>query len=308
MIGEGSDASWLANGWQGELEMQTISRRQFLGGSAMDVAAAGYLSGGALQLRADPLGIPIGCQVFPVRLQLVQDFDGTVRDIYAAGYRVIEFCSPPGFVTMDMAPLVGMKASEIRQKVEAAGLRTVSCHYQFKELKENVDQRIAFAKELGLDHMIVATYSVPRDGTMDDWRRAAEETNKLGEKTRKAGMQLGYHNHGFEFRQIGGELIFDELMKRWDRKLVKSQFQVSDAVSLGFDPAAILTKYPGRFLSLHLQDWSAATKRAAPVGQGSIDWKQVFTAAKKGGIKYYFVEMNMEALKASYPYLHALKV
>ena len=287
--------------------MQTVSRREFLGRSAMSVAAAGCLSGGALQLGADPLGIPVGCQVFPVRVQLVKDMDGTLKELYAAGYRVIEFCSPPGFVTMDMAPLVGVKASEIRKKVEAAGLRTVSCHYQFKELKENVDERIAFAKELGLEQMVVATYGVPKDGTLDDWRRAAEETNKLGEKTRKAGMQLGFHNHGFEFQKIGGVLIFDELMKRWDRKLVKSQFQVS-VVSLGFDPAAILKKYPGRFLSLHLQDWSATTKRGAPVGQGSIDWKQVFTAAKKGGIKYYFVEMDMAALKASAPYLHALKV
>ena len=274
----------------------------------MGATAAGYLSGGARQLGADPLGIPVGCQIFPVRIELVKDFDGTLRELSAAGYRVIEFCSPPGFVTMDMAPLLGMKASEIRQKVEAAGLRTVSCHYQFKELKENVDERIAFAKELGLHHMIVATYGVPKDGSMDDWRRAAEETNRLGEKTRKAGIQLGFHNHGFEFQQIGGALIFDELMKRWDRKLVKSQFQVSDAVRLGFDPAAILTKYPGRFLSLHLQDWSATTKSVAPVGQGSIDWKKVFTAAKKGGIRYYFVEMNIESLKASYPYLHALKV
>jgi sugar phosphate isomerase/epimerase len=287
--------------------MQTISRRQFFGRSAMGAAAAGCLSGGALQLGADPLGIPVGCQVFPVRVQLVKDFDGTLRELSAAGYRVIEFCSPPGFVTMDMAPLVSMKASEIRRKVEAAGLRTVSCHYQFKELKENVDERIAFAKELGLEQMVVATYGVPKDGTLDDWRRAAEETNKLGEKTRKAGIQLGFHNHGFEFQKIGGVLIFDELMKRWDRKLVKSQFQVS-VVSLGFDPADIIKKYPGRFLSLHLQDWSATTKRQAPVGQGSIDWKQVFTAAKKGGIKYYFVEMDMAALKASYPYLHSLKV
>ena len=132
-------------------------------------------------------------------------------------------------------------------------------------------------------------------------------TRPLGERTQRAGIQLGFHNHGFEFHQLDGVLIFDELMKRWDRNLVKSQFQVSIA-SLGFDPAAILRKYPGRFLSLHLQDWSANTKRGMPVGQGSMDWKQVFTAAKTGGIKYYFVELNMEALKTSYPHLHALKV
>jgi sugar phosphate isomerase/epimerase len=287
--------------------MQAISRRQFVGRTAAGITTAAYFSAGARKLEAAPLGLPIGCQVFPVREQLVQDFDGTLREIAAVGYRVIEFCSPPGFVNMGFASLVDMKASEIRQKIASAGLRVVSCHYQFKELKENADERIAFAKELGLDHMIVATYGVPKDASMDDWRRAAEETNRLGEKTRKAGIQLGFHNHGFEFQQIDGALIFDELMKRWDRKLVKSQFQVSDAVRLGFDPASILTKYPGRFLSLHLQDWSVITKSVAPVGQGSIDWKKVFTAAKKGGITYYFVEMSIDALKASYPYLRDLR-
>jgi sugar phosphate isomerase/epimerase len=288
-------------------EMQPTSRRQFFSRTVMGVTAAGYLSGGALQLEADPLGKPIGAQIFPVRIQLVKDFDGTLRQLYALGYRVIEFCSPPGFVTMDMAPLVSMKASEIRQKVEAAGLRVVSCHYQFRELKDNTSARIAFAKELGLEQMIVATYGVPRNGTLDDWRRAADDTNKLGEATRKAGMQLGYHNHTFEFQKIGGTLIFDELMKQWDRKLVKSQFQVN-VLSLGLDPVAFLTNYPGRFVSMHLQDWSTTAKKEVPIGQGSIDWKKVFTAAKKGGVKNYFVEMDMEALKASYPYLHSLKV
>jgi sugar phosphate isomerase/epimerase len=287
--------------------MQAISRRRFFGRTAAGIATAGYLSGGAWRLEATPLKLPIGCQVFPVREQLVKDFEGTLREIAAVGYRDIEFCSPPGFVNMGFASLADAKASEIRRKITDAGLRVVSSHYQFHELKEHLDERIAFAKELGLDHMIVATYGVPKDASMDDWRRAAEETNGLGERTRKAGIQLGFHNHGFEFQQIGGTLIFDELMKRWDRKLVKSQFQVSDAVRLGFDPATILTKYPGRFLSLHLQDWSAIMKTVAPVGQGSIDWKKVFTAAKKGGITHYFVEMNMDALKASYPFLRDLR-
>jgi sugar phosphate isomerase/epimerase len=273
----------------------------------MGAAAAGYLSGGAPQLQADPLGKPIGCQIFPVRIQLVKDFDGTLRELYAAGYRVIEFCSPPGFVTMDMAPLVSMKATEIRQRVEAAGLRVVSCHYQFRELKDNTGERIAFARELGLEQMIIATYAVPKNASLEDWRRAADETNRLGEQTRKAGMQLGFHNHLFEFQQIDGLLIFDELMKRWDRELVKSQFQVN-ILSLGLDPVTFLTKYPGRFLSLHLQDWSPAANKEVPIGQGSIDWRKVFSAAKKGGIRNYFVEMDMESLRASYPYLHALKV
>ena len=142
---------------------------------------------------------------------------------------------------------------------------------------------------------------------MADWRRAAGELNKIGEQTRRAGIQLGFHNHNTEFRQIDGVLIYDELMRAFDPKLVKMQFQVA-VVSLGYEPAAVLRKYPGRFVSLHLADWSPAEKRPVPVGSGTIDWKSLFAAAKSAGVKNYFVEMNMDALKASYPYLRNLKV
>jgi sugar phosphate isomerase/epimerase len=68
-----------------------------------------------------------------------------------------------------------------------------------------------------------------------------------------------------------------------------------------------LAKYPGRFISLHLQDWSPTEKKQVAVGQGVVDWKKLFAAAKTGGVKNYFVELNMDQLKASYPYLHELK-
>jgi sugar phosphate isomerase/epimerase len=288
--------------------MQAISRRQFLGTTAAGIGTAGYFAGAARKLAATPLNLPIGCQVFPVREQLVQDFDGTLREIAAVGYRVIEFCSPPGFVDMGFAPLTGMKAPEIRQKITGAGLQVVSCHYQFRELKEHLDERISFAGELGVKHMVVATLAIPESAPMDEWRKGADELNKLGARTREAGIQLGFHNHTFEFKKIGGMLIFDELMNRCDPTLVKSQFQVKDAVGLGFDPVTYLTKYPGRFLSLHLADWLAGENKEEPVGQGSIDWKRIFTAAKVGGVEYYFVEMSMDALKVSYPYLRDLRV
>lgn len=288
--------------------MQNLTRRNFFARSAAGITAAGYLSTGALELGADPLRLPIGCQVFPIREQLAANFEGTLREIAAVGYRVIEFCSPPSFVKMGFASFVGMKASEIRNKITAAGLQVVSCHFQFAELKQYLDERIEFANELGLKQMVVATIPMPKSATLDDWKRAADEMNKLGERTHKAGIQLGFHNHGFEFQQVGGVLIFDELMGRFDKKLVKSQFQVADAMRLGYDPVTYLTKYPGRFLSLHLQDWLAAEKKNVPVGQGSIEWKKLFLAAKTSHIKYYFVEMEMEALKASYGYLRDLRV
>ena len=136
---------------------------------------------------------------------------------------------------------------------------------------------------------------------------AAHDANKIGEQTQKAGLQLGFHNHNFEFKEIDGVLVYDKLMSELDPKLVKMQFQVS-VISLGYEAANFFTKYPGRFISIHLQDWSPAEKKTVAIGQGVVDWKKLFTAAKTGGVKNYFVELGMDQMKESYPYLHALKV
>ena len=74
-------------------------------------------------------------------------------------------------------------------------------------------------------------------------------------------------------------LIYDELMRQFDPKLVKMQFQVA-VISLGFEAATYLKKYPGRFLSMHLADYSTADKTAVAVGSGVVDWKKLFAAAK----------------------------
>jgi len=281
--------------------MPTISRRQFLYGSAMGIAAA------AMQLEANPLGMPIGCQTYPLRESIGKDFEGTLRQIVAGGYRMIEMCSPRGYAKAGFGPLVKMKAAEIRRMIHGAGLGCESCHVQFRELKESLDDTVAYAQELGLKQMIVPTFGLRPDATMADWAQAADELNKLGEQTHKAGIQLGFHNHNHEFKEIDGVLIYDELMKKLDPKLFKMQFQVA-VISLGYEAATYLTKYPGHFISLHLVDWSTAEKKTVPIGKGSIDWKKLFAAAKTGGIKNYFVEMDWDLMQASVPYLHKLKV
>jgi sugar phosphate isomerase/epimerase len=278
--------------------MPTISRRQFF--CAMGIAAV------AMELEANPLGMPLGCQTYPLRESIAKDFEGALRQIAAGGYRMIEMCSPPAYEKAGFS-LMNVKASEIRRLIHGAGLGCESCHFQFRELKERLDDRIAYAQELGLKQMIVSTFALRRDAPMADWRQAADELNKIGEQTHKAGIQLGFHNHDYEFKEIDGVLIYDELMKKLDPKLVKMQFQVA-VISLGYEAVTYLTKYPDRFISLHLVDWSAAEKKIVPIGTGSIDWKKLFAAAKTGGIKNYFVEMDWDLMQASVPYLHKLKV
>ncbi|MEX2262530.1 MAG: TIM barrel protein [Bryobacteraceae bacterium] len=284
--------------------MQTISRRSFFGRTAASVAALSPL---ARTLSAAPLGLPIGCQVYPVRELLGKDFDGTLRELASIGYKTIEMCSPQGYRGPGFEPLAGMKASEMRQRIQAAGLSCESCHYTMRELRENLPERIAFAQELGLKQMILSSFSVGKNATMADWVRVAGELNKIGEQTRKSGIQAGFHNHDGEFTKIDGVLIYDRLMSELDRDLVKLQFQVI-VVRLGFDAATIFQKYPGRFISLHLQDWSPAENKMVAIGQGQIDWKKLFGAAKSAGVGNYFVEMNLDLMKASHPYLHRLNV
>jgi sugar phosphate isomerase/epimerase len=269
------------------------------------MAAAGFLPSRS-PLSAKPLGLPIGCQTYPVRDSLGKDFAGTLREIATIGYQTIEMCSPPGYQKSGYGSLAKFKASEIRDTIKGAGLRCESCHYQFRELKESLDERIAYANELGLKQMVLSTFGLRQDATLADWARAASELNKIGEAVQKAGMQLGFHNHAFEFKEIDGVLVYDKLMSEFDPKLVKMQFQVS-VISLGYEAATYLTKYPGRFVSLHLQDWSPADKKQVAVGKGVVDWKKLFSAAKTGGVRNYFVELNLDALKESYPYLQALK-
>jgi sugar phosphate isomerase/epimerase len=263
------------------------------------------IAASAINVEANPLGMPIGCQTYPLRESIGKDFEGTLHQIAGGGFQTIELCSPSSFARDGFGPLVNIKPAKIRDMIRDAGLGCISSHFRFTELKEQLDDRIAFAKELGLKQMICATLQVPEDAPMSGWLKAFDEMNEIGATTHKAGLQLGFHNHHFEFKEIDGVLVYDELMKRLDPELIKMQFQ--DAIPPQYDPIAVLAKYPGRFVSLHLSDRSAERKMV-PIGTGTIDWKKLFVAAKAGGVQNYFVEMDWDLTQASVPYLRKLKV
>src|SRR5579864_1029086 len=243
--------------------MSGVSRRQFLG-------TLGSLAPAALALRADPLGMPIGCQTYPVRDALGKDFPGTLKELAGIGYKSIEMCSPAGYAKAGYGPLASLKGSEIKQTIHSAGLRCESSHFNFRELKDNLDERIGWAKEVGLKQMICSTFGVKPDAPLADWSRAADELNKIAERVHKAGLALGFHNHNFEFAKVDGVLVYDHLMSKLDAKLVRMQFQVS-VIGLGYEAATYFKKYPGRFISIHLQDWSAAEKKQVAIGKGMVD-------------------------------------
>jgi sugar phosphate isomerase/epimerase len=284
--------------------MPTISRRKFLH-AASAVAAASAVTRIA---HADPLGVPIGCQTWPVRQSIAKDFPGTLKQLAAAGFKSIEMCSPVGYADSGFGGLQKYSGAELRKIINDAGLICVSSHYSMNELRKDQPARIAWAKEMGMTQMLVASLGGPKHPTTDDVKRAADEYNQIGERAQQAGITQGLHNEDFECSTTpDGKRVYDLLFELLDPRYVKFQFQVSN-IQYGFDAAEYFTKYPGRFISMHVQGWSAPQKKIAAVGQDTLDWKKIFTAAKTGGIQNYFVEMDLPLMQASVPYLHQLQV
>jgi sugar phosphate isomerase/epimerase len=287
--------------------MPSISRRRFIQTASSTAAFGTVLFAAGRILHADPLGLLIGCQTYPVRAMIAKDFPGTLKILAAAGFQTIELCSPVGYADDGFGGLARLKGSELRRMIHDEGLTCISSHFSIDELRKNQDDRIAWAKDLGLTQMLVPSLDGPKNPTMDDVKRAADEYNRMGERAAAAGITQGLHNEDFELTKVNGKRTYDLLFQLLDPKVVKFQFQVS-TISDGYDAAEYFTRYPGRFISMHVQGWSAKTRKIVAVGQGTLDWKKIFAAAKIGGIQNYFVEMDLPLMKASVPYLRHLQV
>ena len=286
--------------------MSEISRRDFVK-TAATAAATGLMLSTGLELQANPLGLPIGCQTWPVRDMIAKDFPSTIKTLARAGFQTVELCSPVGYADSGFAGLAKYTGRELKRILNDAGVTCFSSHFGIEELRKNQEDRIAWAKEVGLTQMLVPSLNGPKNPTLDDVKRSVEEYNKMGEKAERAGIQQGLHNEDFELSKVDGQRTYDVLFSLLDPKLVKFQFQVS-TISEGYDAAQYFMKYPGRFISMHVQDWDSNTRKIVAVGQGTLDWKKIFTAAKTGGVKNYFVEMDLEKMRASVPYLRKLQV
>lgn len=289
--------------------MNTLSRRQFLGKSAMAAGAALAASRLPASAAINPVSgtvkLPVGFQVWTIKDQLISDFAGTLKKMAALGYKTVEMCSPPGYESSGFGPLISMKAKEMRKIVEDSGLHFESTHYGMHELVNNLDERIAFALESGQKQMILSSFGLPENATMDDWMKAADTLNEAGRKMKKEGIQAGYHNHHMEFEKLNGLLIYDSLLEKLDPVYVKMQFQVA-VISVGYKAADYFRKYPGRFISAHLADWSPVDKKNVAIGKGIVDWKEFFAAAGTAGLKNIFVEMEPDTFKDSVVYLNNL--
>jgi sugar phosphate isomerase/epimerase len=289
--------------------MTNFSRRDFLGKSLLTgaaLAAAPSLFSLDSFASGKPQTLPLGFQVWTIKDKLIADFPGTLKMMAGLGYQSVEMCSPPGYESSGFGPLMKLKPKEMLKIINDAGLNFESTHYGMGEFRKNLDERIAFAAESGQKQMVLSSFGLPKESKMSDWMKAADELNGMGLKSKKAGIQMAFHNHHGEFEKIDGILIYDELLKRFDPEYVKMQFQVA-VVNIGYKAADYFKKYPGRFISAHLADWSNTEKKSVPMGKGIVDWKEFFASIKKGGVKNIFVEMDPETFEESAKFYQSLR-
>ena len=303
--------------------MKTSSRRDFIK-LAIGATAALSLQSASL-LHADPLGLPLGLQLYSLRELLPKDFAGTLHQIAAAGYKEVE-----------AAGFYDRTAKDFRRAMDVAGLRCVSAHYPMSQLQPQLDSLIAYARELGLQYMVCSSPALqdpsrvklsPNDPgyqeawvqafTLDDWKWNAAQFNEIGKKVKIAGMQFGYHNHTMEFRKIGDVVPYDELIRPTDPTLLTFEMDCGWVAVAGYNPADYLKKYPTRISMLHVKDFNLKQGAAHPLstelGRGTVDIPAIFAAAKKGQIKHYFVEQEefdmppLEAIRVDADYMQKLK-
>ena len=232
---------------------------------------------------------PVGMELWTYREELKRDLPGTLRNIRALGFQTVE-----------TADFYGRSATDFQKLLENAGLRCASLIAGYEKLQHALPDVIADAKAVGASYVLASW--IPHNGALTEQQvhNAASDFNTWGERLRAAGLQFGYHPHGFEFVETPTETLFDLLARETHPESVFFEMDTFWFAQAGADPAAFLERYPKRFRLLHLKDLARGTKQntsgTAPdvtsvaLGQGQLRWPEILRQAERDGVAAYFIE------------------
>ena len=244
-------------------------------------------------LLAAPLAYKAGLQLYTLRDYIGQDTKGVLAKVAKAGYQEVEtygYSSDKHFW--------GMKPAEFKAALAANGLTTPSGHYDLGGYLRDgdealLDATIAAAKACGQQYLIVPYLDEKLRATPADFRTLAAKLNKAGARCQRAGLRLGYHNHDFEFKPIGGTTLYDVLLKETDPALVAFEMDVYWVVRAGQDPIKLIKNHPKRFPLWHVKDMDKAKPDLnTEVGSGSIDYRKLMAYANPAGLKHAIMEQE----------------
>jgi len=244
-----------------------------------------------------------GLQVYTIREALAEDFEGSMQKLADIGYVNIElFAYRDGQYFGYTIPEVKTLMSDLEMQVKSSHVSTGwTSPDVVGTMTKNWEQTVQDAAELGQDYIVLAYLTEAERETIDDYKKVAELLNSCGETAREAGLQMAYHNHAFEFETIDGQVPYDLLLSECDEELVKFEMDLYWTKRAGVNAADYFEKHSGRFPLWHVKDMGAGEEQFfAAVGEGVIDWEEMFAHAETAGLDYYFVEQD--ATKSGKPF------
>jgi sugar phosphate isomerase/epimerase len=254
---------------------------------------------------------PVGLQLYSLREQFAKDVPATLDQVRGFGIQYVELAG-----TYNMAP------GKFKEQLDARGLKGISGHFAFEQLRDHVEDVARDAQALGLQYVGCAW--IPHNGAFDEkiCRDAIAVFNRAGQALASHGLKFFYHTHGYEFQPHGNGTLFDLLMAETKPEFVRYQMDVFWIVHPGQDPAKLLDRYGSRFELMHVKDMKKGTPTGlltgssdvtndVAVGTGVMDWPVILKAARKAGIKWYFIEdespTSVEQIPRSLRYLEQVK-
>lgn len=250
----------------------------------------------------------IGLQLYTLRQETANDFEGTLRQVAAMGYEAVEF-----------AGYGGMPAQDMQKLLKELGLQTIGSHIPLKRLQQALDEEIDYLQTIG-GRYAICPWLAPEDrsGTQA-WQRLFAHLNAIGSRVRSRGLMLAYHNHDFEFHdRIGEQTVFDALFASVRPDDLQVELDTGWVQYSGFDPVSYLATYAGRTPLVHLKDYlrDSDTGTGIPtveLGKGELPLMSIIGAASDAGAEWLIVEQDrcvkpplesaaesMEWLKANY--------
>lgn len=254
---------------------------------------------------------PVGLELYSFRDQFAKDVPGTMANVKQMGFREVE-----------VAGTYGLSVGDFRKLLDQNNLKAIGLGASFDDLDRNVPKVLTEAKALGAKYVVC--FWIPHAGdvfTVRDADQAIDVLNTAGSLLAQNGVSLCYHTHGYEFQTYKDGTFFDYLADNFDAKSVNFEMDVFWVKSPGYDPVALLQKYPKRFPLMHLKDRKPGTPDSnngkadvesnVTLGQGDVGIAAIMKQAKKSGVKHYFIEdessRSMEQMPRSLVFLEGLK-
>jgi sugar phosphate isomerase/epimerase len=228
----------------------------------------------------------IALQLYTLREPAKKDLAGTLKKAREMGWEYVQWSGMPD-----------LPAEKICESLDTAGLKAISAHVAIEPFEKDFQANVDFWKTVGVKHLAPGGMMKDCKATLEDWLRGAKRLDALGAKLRAVGIRLAYHNHYFEFEKFPGDprCKLDILLESTRPENLVAEFDVAWVYHGGADPAAYIRKYKNRCPFIHVKDGvnqEGGKFQFKPLGQGSLNWQDLFAAGRASGVEWYIYEQD----------------